>query len=195
MRNHLEKLLCITEGIKDPCTRGTMKAAISYCADSAGDPHENHGSIFSFISALSSSYGSGAVSGDRAYETPEINSYLRDVKDIHTQAMLKAMANSAADSLGNPEESHDSMHRFFRELAYGYREKSKNFGKIKTRKYKELSFGEKISLFYEYKNSGMNKKDFVLSNGLSSVYALNKIIKDNSVKETEYFRLSEAVNL
>ena len=84
MGNRLEKLLRITERIKDPCTRGTMKAAISYCTDSAGDSHENHDSVFSFISAFGSFYGDGVASGGKAYETPEINSYLEDVKGIHT---------------------------------------------------------------------------------------------------------------
>jgi hypothetical protein len=116
-----------------------------------------------------------------------------NVEDYSTRVMVKAMANSAIDSIVDSEENHGVISEFFSKLKRHYREEARKIGAVK-RQYRELSSGDKLYLFNKYANSGMTRRAFAESNDLSSTYALDRIRKEYGRKSSEYAPISEILN-
>ena len=192
-----ETLANILEGlgkVRDPVTKGTLKATAYSVVDTLRDLGENHNDISSFLENLTSFYGSEKNMGREGYELREdfkTIDTISKVREPNTRVMVRAMANSAVDSLRDSRENHDAVNNFFKKFDRFYWNEARKSGMLSTRRYSDLGEGERVYLYDKYQRSGMTRNEFVRSYGLSSTYALDKIRKEYGCEKVETLPISE----
>ena len=194
MKNNLDSLSDRLSGIRNPCTKGTLKAAISYGLDTINNPQENPAAVFSFLEKLSSFYHEGR----KSLSPGEFRGRFREsggvqgINDDSIHAIFQAMANSVIDSFADSGENHSEIGKFLSWFSRAYHERASGAGRMeRRRKYRELSGSDKLYLFNKYQSSGLSRKEFADKYNLSSVYALDRVRKYNQVGETEYASISD----